>query len=160
MAAFYAWLLIFFYRFARRSRRDNVVSPRSLLRIQSEIEKVVYRMSKILFTAQIVFCGLHRSMAQQELNLFQFTTAIMAQLRTGPPQIMWGNVLQSCFLAAGSDHVPDDILRNTIAPHPSQSGHRSEDFAVTDSSGSGPLVQGGLDPCGNRNRADVATFAD
>jgi len=31
-------------------------------------------------------------MAQQELNLLQFTTAIMAQLRAGPPQIVRGNV--------------------------------------------------------------------
>jgi hypothetical protein len=80
-----------------------------------ELEEVVYWMSKILFTAEIVLCGLHRSMAQQELNLFQFTTAIMAQLRACSPQIMRSNVLQSRFLAAGSDHVPDNILRNAIA---------------------------------------------
>ena len=92
VAAFYAWFRNLCYRFARRVRRDNVVPLRSLLGIQLEIEKVVYWMSKILFTAEIVLCGLHRSMAQKELNLFQFTTAIMAQLRTGPPQIMWGNV--------------------------------------------------------------------
>jgi hypothetical protein len=42
-------------------------------------------MPEILFAAEIAFCGLHRSMAQQELNLPQFTTAIMAQLRTGSP---------------------------------------------------------------------------
>jgi len=42
-------------------------------------------MPEILFAAEIAFCGLHRSMAQQELNLLQFTTAIMAQLRTGSP---------------------------------------------------------------------------
>src|SRR5205807_1566438 len=119
-----------------------------------------HRMSKILFAAEIAFCCLHGGMSQQELDLLKFTTAIMAQLRTGSPQIMRSNVLQSGLLAARSDHVPDNVLRDTITPHFSQSGDRSKDFAVTYPSGVCPLVQRGFDPCGNGDGANVAAFAD
>jgi len=131
-----------------------------LLCVRSKVEKIIHWMSEILFAAEITLCGLHGYMSQQELNLLQFTTAVMAQLRTGSPQIMRGNVLQSGILAAGSDHVPHNVLRDTIAPHLSQSGDRSKDFAVTDPSGACPLVQGGLDPRWNGHRANVAAFAD
>ena len=160
VAAFYPWLLKFLYRFARRSHRDCIIPLRLLLHVQSEIEEVVYWMSKILFAAEIVLSRLYRSMSQQELNLLQFTAAIMAQLRACSPQIMRGNVLQSGFFAAGSDDVPDNILRDTIAPYLSQSGHGSKDLAVTDPSGACPLIEGGFDPCGNGHRANVATFTD
>ena len=160
MAAFYAWLLILFYRIASRSRRSGVFRFRPLQRDQSEIEKIVYRMAEILFAAEITFCGLHRSMSQQELNLLQFTAAIMAQLRAGSPQIMRRNVLQSGSLATSSDHVPDNILRDAVTPHLAQSGDRSKDFAIADPSGACPLVQGSFDPRRNGHRANVATFAD
>jgi hypothetical protein len=117
-------------------------------------------MSEILFAAEIVFCGLHRCVTQQKLDLLQFTTAVVTQFRAGPPQIMRGNVLQSGFLAAGSDHVPDNVLRDATAPYLSQPGDGSKDFPFAQASGSCPLVQSGLDPCRNGNRANVAAFAD
>ena len=61
--------------------------------IRSEIEKIVYRMPEILFAAEIALGGLHRCMPEQELNLLQFTTTVVAQLRTGPAQIVRGNSL-------------------------------------------------------------------
>jgi len=66
---------------------------RLLLRIRSEVEKIVHRMSEILFAAEIAFRGLHRCMPEQELNLLQLTTAVVAQLGTGPAQVVRGNSL-------------------------------------------------------------------
>ena len=60
---------------------------------RSEVKKIVHRMSEILFAAKIAFRRLHGRMPQQELNLFQFATARVAQLRTGSPQVVWCNVL-------------------------------------------------------------------
>jgi hypothetical protein len=141
VVAFYAWFLHLYYRCARVSGRDRVIHLWPLRRVQSEVEEVIHRMAKILFTSEIAFRGLHRSMSQQELNLLQFPTAIMAQLRAGSPQIMRGNVLQPGLLATSADHVPDNVLRNAFAPHLAQSRDRSEDFAVTDPGGACPLVQ-------------------
>ena len=60
---------------------------RLLRHIRSEVEKI-HRMSDILFAAEIAFFGLHRCMPEQELNLLQLTTAVVAQLRTGSAQVV------------------------------------------------------------------------
>ena len=117
-------------------------------------------MSKVLFATEIVLCRLDGCVPQQELDLLQLSTTVVTQLCAGSPQIMRGNVLQSGFLAAGSDHVPDDVLRDTIAPNLSQSGDRSKDFAITDPGGACPLVESRLDPHWDGHRANVATLAD
>src|SRR5580692_7859307 len=125
-----------------------------------EVKKIVDRVSEILFAAEIAFCRLNRCVAQQELNLLQFTAAIMAEFRAGPPQVVRCNVLQACSRAAGSDHVPHDILREAAAPHLSPSGDRSKDFALRNPSGSGPLIESGFHPVRNGHGADAATLAD
>lgn len=84
---------------------------RLLLPIGSEVDKIVHWMSQILFAAEITFRGLDRGVPQQELNLLKLTTAVVAQLRAGPPQVVGRNVLQAGFLAARSDYVPNDVLR-------------------------------------------------
>jgi hypothetical protein len=66
---------------------------RLLLALRSEVEKIVYWMSQILLAAEIVFGGLDRDMPEQELDLLQLTTPIMAELRTRSPQIMRGDVV-------------------------------------------------------------------
>ena len=70
------------------------------------------------------------------------------------------NVLQACSLAAGSDHVPHNVLREAATPHLSSSGDRSKDFALTNPSGSRPLIESGFHPVRNGHRANVATFAN
>jgi hypothetical protein len=78
----------------------------------------------------------------------------------GPPQVVRCNALQACSLAAGSDHVPDNVLREAPATHFSTPGDRSKDFALTNPSGSCPLIESGFHPVRNGHRANVATFAN
>src|SRR5215471_11013084 len=103
-------------------------------------------MSEILFAAQVALCRLHGCMPEQELNLLQLSSTVMTQLGASAPQIMGCNMFQACSLAAGSDHVPDNVLRDATAPYLSKSGVRSEDFAFTNPSGLCPLIEGGLHP--------------
>jgi hypothetical protein len=128
--------------------------------VRSEVKKVVDRMSEILFAAEIAFRRLHGGMPEQELNLLELATAAVAQLRAGSPQVVRCNVLQACSLAAGSDHVPDNVLREAAAPHLSPSGDRSKDFALANPSGSCPLIKSGFHPVRNGHRANVATFTN
>ena len=93
MAAFYPWLVCVFYSFAGPVRRDRFLIFRLLLRVRSEVEKVVHWMPEILFAAEIAFRGLDRCMPKQELNLLKLTTAVVTQFRAGSPEIVWGNVL-------------------------------------------------------------------
>src|SRR5215467_9384730 len=80
IAAFYRWLVCVFYNSAGSVRRDTFFRFRLLLRIRSEVEKIIHGMPKILFTAKIVFRGLDRCMSEQELNLLKLTATVVAQL--------------------------------------------------------------------------------
>jgi hypothetical protein len=106
------------------------------LPVRSEVKKIVHRMSEILFAAQIAFRRLDGCVPQQELNLLQLATARVAQLRTGSPQVVRCDMLQSRSLAAGLDYVPHDILRDAFSPHLSRSGDGSKDPSLRDASGS------------------------
>src|SRR5580692_9332195 len=70
------------------------------LHIGSEVKQIVHRMPEILFAAEIPFRCLDRCMAEQELNLLQFAAARVAQLRTGPPQVVRCDMLHPGSLAA------------------------------------------------------------
>jgi hypothetical protein len=100
-----------FYSFAGLIWRDRFHMFPRLPGIHSELEKIVHGMAEILLAAEITFRGLNRGVSQQELNLLQLSSAIVTQLRTGPPEIMRRDVLQPGSLATGSDHVPDNVLR-------------------------------------------------
>ena len=50
-----------------------------LLDFHPQLETIVYRVSEVLLAAS----RLHRRMPQPELNLLQFTTAVVTQLRAG-----------------------------------------------------------------------------
>lgn len=128
--------------------------------VRSEVKNIVYRMSEILFAAEITFRRLHRCMSQQELNLLQLAAAIVAQLRTGPAEVMRCNMLQARSLAAGLDYVPHNILRDPVPPHLSRSSDGSEYPSIRDPGCSYPLIECCFDPIWNRNGADVASLAD
>src|ERR1051326_6229619 len=86
---------------------------RSLLPIRCQLEKIVYRMSEILLAAEVALGRLYRGVPQQELNLLQLSSAVMTQLRTGPPQVVGCDVFQARSPTAGPHHVPHDILRDS-----------------------------------------------
>ena len=60
---------------------------------REDLEPVVHRLTQVLFASQVALRGLDRDMAEQELNLFQFAAVAVAQLGTGPSQVMRGHVL-------------------------------------------------------------------
>src|SRR6202140_943998 len=126
--------------------------------VASKVKKVVYRMSEILFAAEIAFRSLDGCMPQQELNLLQFATAAVAQLRAGSPQIMRCNVLQPGSLAAGLDYVPHDILRDAFPPHLSRSGNGSKDPPFPDPGCRRPLIERSFDPLWNGHGANVSAL--
>jgi len=94
-------------RVAHRDRFNTHIGP---LHVRSKVKAIVHRMPQILFAAEIAFCRLHGRVPQQKLDLLQFTTACVAQLRAGPPQVVGCDVLQSGSLAARLDYVPDNVL--------------------------------------------------
>ena len=125
-----------------------------------EVKKIVDRVSEILFAAQVAFRRLHGCMPQQELNLLQFATARVAQLGTGSPQVMRGNVFQSRSLAAGLDYVPHNILRDAFPPYLPRPRDGSKDTSLRAAGCHRPLIERRLYPFWDGHGADVATLAD
>ena len=75
-----------------------------------DTEFVVYGYSQTLLAANIAFGGLHRDMPEKKLYLLELAPRIMAETRTGPPEIMWretGNVHTRGSLL---DNVPDRLF--------------------------------------------------
>jgi hypothetical protein len=84
VAAFYPLPRFLFYRVGGFNwDRFTIVFRRTPVR--SEIKKIVYRVSEILFAAEMAFRCLDGCMPQQELNLLQLATATVAQFRAGSP---------------------------------------------------------------------------
>jgi hypothetical protein len=158
VAAFYRLPRCLFYRVGRFHWSGFIIV--FLRPVRSELKKVVHWMPEILFATEIAFRGLDGCMPQQELNLLQFTTARVAQLRTGSPKVMRCNMLQARSLAAALDHVPHDILRDAFSPHLSRSGNCSKDSSLRDLGCYYPLIEGRFDPLWNGHRADVPALAD
>jgi hypothetical protein len=52
---------------------------------------IVHGVPEPLFGTEVAFGRLHRNVAEQEMDLFQFTTCLVAQARTGSSQIVWGH---------------------------------------------------------------------
>ena len=117
-------------------------------------------MSEILFAAEIAFRRLHGGMPQQELDLFQFATVAVAQLRAGSPQVMRRKMLQARSLTATLDYVPHDILRDAFSPHLSRTGNCSKNPSLRHPSCYYPLIECRFDPLWNGHRADVSAFTD
>ena len=77
---------------------------------------VVDRLLKVLFAAKISLRGEDGRVSQEELNLFDFAARRMAQICTGPTQIMWSEVVQLRPFSTPANHVPDDILGDAFFP--------------------------------------------
>ena len=77
---------------------------------------VVDGMAQSLLAAEVAFRGLHRNVAQQELDLFEFPSCFMAQPCAAPPAVVGREWLNPATLGAGLHDVPDDFLRDVATP--------------------------------------------
>jgi hypothetical protein len=79
-------------------------------------EAIVNRLLKILLAAEIPLGGQHGNLSKQELYLFQFAAIHMAEPSARPAKIMWREMVQLHLLSDTSHHVPNDVLRDSLAP--------------------------------------------
>ena len=79
-------------------------------------------------------------MPEQELDLLDFATRGMAELRTGPPQIVWGKMFHPSPLGTSPDHVPDDVLGDAFSPGRSKSANGPEDPALANLGRDDPTI--------------------
>lgn len=57
-------------------------------RVRFRPDPIIDGVVESLFAAQVTICCLHRNVPQKELNLFQFTTGLMAKTGASPAKVM------------------------------------------------------------------------
>ncbi len=99
-------------------------------------------------------------MAEQELDLLQFTARLMTEPGTRSPEVVWCEFRYAQPSRVFLHNVPDYFLRNLRSPNNTFAANASEDLAVRGLRDSQPVINRLLDPIGHRNRADVSAFPD
>ena len=85
-----------------------------LLRFNTDA--VVHGSANPLLAAEIAFSCLHGNVTEKELDLFQFSTRSMAQLRARAPQIMRRYMGEPEFSSVLFHNMPDDSLGYAVTP--------------------------------------------
>ena len=99
-------------------------------------------------------------MSEQELNLLQLASCSVAKLCARAPQIVRGKTGKAGFGGIQLDHVPDDALRDAIAPPFPGSANASKYLSGMEVSGMDPLIQCRFDPFRYRDRSNVPALAN
>jgi hypothetical protein len=71
---------------------------------------VVYSYSQTLLAANVAFRGLHRDVPEEKLDLLKLASRIMAEPRTGPPEIMWSETRNVHARGSLLNNVPDRLF--------------------------------------------------
>lgn len=124
-----------------------------------QADPMIHRAAETLFAPQVPLRRLHRDVSQQELNLLQFTTGLMAKTGTRPPEIVRceaRNLIVLCFLL---HDTPNDLGAEPCAPDPASLVDRTKDRAGYNPSGSHPRVNSGFHPIWDRNSGYVANHS-
>jgi hypothetical protein len=75
-----------------------------------DTKSVVNRHSQTLPAANVAFCGLHRDMPEEKLDLLELAPRIMAKSCRGSAQIMWRKPWNVDARGSLFDNVPDGLL--------------------------------------------------
>src|SRR6267378_467921 len=97
-------------------------------------------------------------MAEQELNLLEFTARLMTEPGTRSPEVVWREFSYPQSFRVFLHNVPDHFLCNLRSPNNTFAANASEYLTVHDFRDSQPVVDRLLHPIGHGNRADVPSF--
>src|SRR5690348_7283683 len=97
-------------------------------------------------------------MAEQELDLFQLSSRIVAESGTRSPEIVWREFRYAQPFCVFLHNVPDHFLCDLRSPNNTLAANASENLTVHDFRDSQPVVDRLLHPIGHRNRANMPSF--
>ena len=99
-------------------------------------------------------------MAEQKLNLFQFTSRGMAQPGAGPAKVVRGKFGKADCSCRLFYDVPNRFLRHAVPPYPPNFVNPAEHPPSINTGHGEPLIQLPFDPTWHRNCPDMAGLAD
>ena len=85
-------------------------------RLRFDADAVVYGSANPLLAAEIAFSCLHGNVPEKELDLIQFSTRCMAQLRARTPQIMGRYLGKPQCPRVLFHNMPDYAFRYAVTP--------------------------------------------
>ncbi len=77
---------------------------------------IVHCVPKTLFASEVTLCRLDRNVTEQELDLLQFTTSFVAELRARSPKIMGRYSRQTAIRGGLFHNGPDHFRCETRTP--------------------------------------------
>ena len=110
----------------------------------------------VYFPHIVFFSGLHRDVAQKELNLFQLATGTVTETGARSPEIMRREFRDSQFLCVFLYDVPHHFLGYLRTPYCPFPADASEQFALSDVSRIRPFFDCALYPFRHRDRTDMS----
>ncbi len=127
---------------------------------QIKPEAIIHRVGQGLLRPEIPFRRQNGSMPKQQLDLFQVSTSLPAELRAGSPEIVRSQLSQ-LRLPGVANHQPPDrfLVLYAAAQHQAGLGHRTEEPAFADPCGRSPEIDASLDSSGDGHGSDVIPFS-
>jgi hypothetical protein len=101
-------------------------------------EVIVDCLHQPLPRTEVSFCGFHRAVAEQELNLFKFPSCGMTQPCASPAQIMRSQITNAREFRVFTNDPPDRFLTDAVTPHPASPAHATEDDSSLDTGNGEP----------------------
>jgi hypothetical protein len=102
---------------------------------------IVHGIPNSLLATQVTFRRLYGNMAQQELDLVQFTSSRMADPRTRPPEIVRREFGDSSFAGELLHYTPNGLLRKLFSPDSAGPVNSPEQRSTADAGGRKPVIQ-------------------
>jgi hypothetical protein len=125
-----------------------------------QLDTVIRRMNQILSRAKIPFGRLHRSVAQQQLDLLQLAAGGPAQLRRRAAAIVRRDARDASSRRIWPEHLPDHLFGQDVALHLVAAVDAPEHMTVLHAGGTGPGIDCNFDPSWHRNRPHAAVLSN
>src|SRR6266705_7035676 len=99
-------------------------------------------------------------MSRQKLDLLQLTSSRVAEPSARSSEVVRRQFSNSNFRREFLHHMPNSLLSQAFSPNSACPVDSPEQPPTADTGCSEPIIQHSSDPAGQRDRADVARFAD
>src|SRR5258706_16475300 len=112
-----------------------------------------HRILKLLFASDVPLRGLHRSVTEEKLNLFQFASTTMAQARASAAKIVGCQIAYAGLPGASLHRVPDYVSCHASFLSHSPLQNPPEYFSLAHSRMPEPGIEKLLAPRRHRHRS-------
>jgi hypothetical protein len=128
--------------------------------VEGSINPIVDCWSDALSGSRVLFRCLNRDMAEQKLDLIQFTACVPAEPSTGSAQIVRCKGRDTDFRSGRPYHMPYCLFADAIPEHATCSADTAKHLPTIDGWWTEPAVQLRIHPVGHRDRANMPAFAN